>query len=144
MKDKISELALIITNQDNHFYSWEDVYDEKIERMKEVIFRIDKEEKVSNSTSLEIWEKATNDLAQQFANKYFDGGEWYWIGDQIGGVYCIADYFFILDRIIEALELRATYKQLIQFYDYELQCHEKDEAKTINFKNFVKYGFFNK
>jgi len=102
------------------------------------------EEKVSNSTPLQTWQKATNDLAQQFANKYFDGGEWHWVADQIGGIYCIADYFFNLDRIVEALELNATTDQLLEFYDYELECHELKKDKEINFKNFVKYGFIKK
>ena len=49
-----------------------------------------------NNIKLKKWEKATNELVDYFRKKYFgnNASDFYWIADQIGGVYTINDYFF--------------------------------------------------
>jgi len=48
---------------------------------------------------LAAWQKATNNLAQEFCDKYFDGTEdWDWTAGDIGSVLNVGDYFFSLDR----------------------------------------------
>lgn len=109
------------------------------------------------------WNIATNKITSLFINKYFgdceiswiknfdfveDGFEFqgsdgsedginlhgYWVGNDIGGILEISDYYFSFDRMKEALELNATEKQLFDYYDLELE-----EKIDINFKNYVKY-----
>jgi len=89
---------------------------------------------------LAAWQKATNNLAQEFCNKYFDGADdWDWTGGDIGSILNVGDYFFSLDRMVEALEINCTHELLIQFYDYEMECHYDGRLRKYNFKNWVKY-----
>ena len=94
------------------------------------------------------WQKATNDLAkatnalaQEFCTKYFETDDWYWVGypEDIGGVLEVADYFFGLDRIVDALEINCSYELLIQFYNYEMDRDKDKSLPRSNFKTWVKY-----
>jgi hypothetical protein len=89
---------------------------------------------------LAAWQKATNALAQEFCNKYFDGTlDWRWTGEDIGGNFEVGDYFFGLSRIVEALEINCSHELLIQFYDYEMECYYDKSLPRYNFKTWVKY-----
>ena len=89
--------------------------------------------------ALKNWQKATNKLAQEFINKYFDGFEdWEWI-DEVGGNLDVNQYVFNLSRIVEALEINCSYELLIQFYEYELDCYYDSDLPKYNFKTWVKY-----
>ena len=85
--------------------------------------------------------KATNALAQEFCTKYFDTDDWSWVGfpKDIGEVLEVADYFFGLDRIVDALEINCSYELLIQFYHYEMDCDKDKSLPRYNFKTWVKY-----
>lgn len=49
---------------------------------------------------LTAWQKATNNLAQEFCNKYFDGTkDWDWVAGDIGSPLNVGDYFFSLDKL---------------------------------------------
>jgi hypothetical protein len=87
------------------------------------------------------WQKATNALAQEFCDKYFETDDWSWVGcpEDIGGVLEVADCFFGLDRIVDALEINCSYDLLIQFYDYEMDCDKDKSLPRYNFKTWVKY-----
>lgn len=86
------------------------------------------------------WQKATNALAQEFCNKYFDGTvNWRWTGEDIGGIIEVGEYFFNLDRIVESLEINCSLDLLIGFYDYEMECHHDKNLPKYNFKTWVKY-----
>ena len=86
------------------------------------------------------WQKATNAIAQEFCDKYFNGTEdWDWVANDIGAPLNVADYFFSLDRIVESLEINCSYELLIQFYDYEMECYYDKSLPRYNFKNWVKY-----
>lgn len=98
---------------------------------------------------IDNWRKATDELARAFVRKYFpserDGRYCFWIADEIGSIFSVGDMFFEVDRMIEALENKATYEQLNDYADLELE-HALKELGTptpINFKNFVKYGYTN-
>ena len=96
---------------------------------------------------IEKWREATDEVAKAFAEKYFPEQEYnvdtFWVGDEIGSVFCIADMFFNVDRMIEAIELNATFDQMYDYYDAELEHCQEDSEKPmpINFKNYIKYGF---
>jgi hypothetical protein len=95
---------------------------------------------------IQKWRNATEELAQVFTEKYFPAEEYgkytFWAGDEIGGVFCVSDYFFDVDRMIEALELGATFEQIGDYVNMELEhCEENsDKPMPVNFKNYVKYG----
>lgn len=85
-----------------------------------------------------VWQKATNALAQEFINKYFNGSDWEWI-DEIGGNLDVRQYVFNFNRIIEVIETNCSYELLIQFYDYEIKCYYDKKLPKYNFKTWVKY-----
>jgi len=93
------------------------------------------------------WQKATNELAQEFCKKYFEAYDWSWVGcpEDIGGVLEVNGYYFGLDRIVDALEINCSYELLIRFYDYEGDCCRDENLLRYNFKTWVKYfaGFGN-
>ena len=87
---------------------------------------------------LKDWEYQTELLAGVFILKYFGKGtDNYWIGDDRSGVLCVNDYFFSLERVIQALRYSATKKQLFDYYGMETNATDKKPIR-ISFKNFVK------
>ena len=92
------------------------------------------------------WRKATHALAQVFTEKYFPEERFeidtFWVGDEVGSVFSVSDMFFNVDRMIEAIELDATFEQLHDYADAEIEHHEADisDSMPINFKNYVKHG----
>jgi hypothetical protein len=73
-------------------------------------------------------------LADYFANRYFgkDNDLW-WVGDDIGGVAVIADYFFNMSDIVEFIKYKYSRKQMFEYYDYKLDYqmkpnHKKDDV----------------
>lgn len=93
------------------------------------------------------WREATEQVAEAFIEKYFPEQEYnvdtFWVANRVGDVFCISDWFFDVDRMIEAIELNATFEQVNEYYDAEVEHHTEDGDKPmpINFKNYVKYGF---
>jgi hypothetical protein len=85
------------------------------------------------------WQKATNALAQEFCTKYFETDDWYWIGEDIGGLLDVNGYCFGIDRIVDALEINCSYELLMQFYKYEIDCYNDKSLPKYNFKIWVKY-----
>lgn len=82
------------------------------------------------------WNKATQALADKFVETYFEESECWWISDEVGGVYFVNDMFFSVDRMKEALELKATQGQLFDYYHLELER----KGVGYSFRAFVKYG----
>jgi len=94
---------------------------------------------------LKTYYEATDALAKAFVKKHFEENDFieplqWWVGDDIGGVYCVNDYYFDVDFMTTALKNKATLGQVIDYYDLSLEAYEN--SKTIaNFKNYIKYGF---
>ncbi len=90
------------------------------------------------------WRKATEQVAMTFVKKYFKGSIYgkdsFWVADRVGEVFCICDYFFDTSRMIEALELKATVDELIDYHDMEVEAGMEDRPIRINFENYVKHG----
>jgi len=87
---------------------------------------------------LKNWEKATQELTNGFLKQYFDEPDWYWIADEIGGTLFVNDWFFNLERIVECARYKPTYKQLIDFYELELDFAMKGKPMDINFYHYLK------
>ena len=89
---------------------------------------------------LKKWEYATQELTDKFIRKYFgkDAEAW-WVGDEIGGVLAVNDYFFGLDRIVGAMRFKATFEQLSDYHELEMEKIENGKD-LANFENYVKHG----
>lgn len=96
---------------------------------------------------IDEWYNTTEKVTRQFVKKYFPhevyGEDTFWVGDEIGSVFCVGERFFNLDRIIEALTLKATRTELYKYYDWEVDhCYVSPHtAPPINFKNYIKNKF---
>lgn len=98
------------------------------------------------------WEIATENVAKAFLKKYFPQEiykkDTFWVSDIIGETLHVSDRFFNLDRMVEILKFKATYEQLDDYYETELEwfCESQNQNKPFhtNFKNFVKYGWVGK
>ena len=68
------------------------------------------------------WEILTNSLVEKFLYDYFDdvNPDYWWVSDDIGGVFNYGDYFFSFDTILTCYKLDITFEQLINWYDFSL------------------------
>jgi len=75
---------------------------------------------------LEQFDKATDDLAKEFVEKYFGEGlvddDYFWVGsqDEDREVLCVNDDFFNLEDIVRILRYDYNTKQVLEFYDNRL------------------------
>ena len=93
--------------------------------------------------ALQDWYDATNKLARTFQAKYFPlacNPTSYWIGGHVGDIFAINDMFFSLQRMIQALELNATYQQLFDYDEAEQDAAMNgDEGLQMSFAAYVKH-----
>ena len=83
------------------------------------------------------YENSVNKLTTLFANRYFEDADFYWIGDEIGGVISINDCFFNFTDILDYIKNNYSKEQVFKYYDYALD--EATEDRTpINIKNYLK------
>jgi hypothetical protein len=79
-----------------------------------------------NQVELCYYEMACNQLAKYFVAKYFGkDAEYYWIGDDFGGVIEVADRFFDIKKIYAILKARLSKRKMFTQYDQELKDYEK-------------------
>ena len=89
------------------------------------------------------YEKIVQKIAKKFVKKYFSEEEEYWdyecfwIGDEIGGVLTVSDYYFNFDNILDYLKNNYTVEELFDYYDYYLDEAIKNKT-PINIKNWLK------
>jgi len=84
------------------------------------------------------WEKATDNLAKYFTARYFGkDAEAYWIADDIGGCYQIADYFFNTEHMVDYIRYGYSKDLMFKHCDYALRCAEKNKH-PINIKTYKK------
>ncbi len=92
------------------------------------------------------WRNASEEIAKAFTKKYFPdeiyGEDTFWVADEIGSIFCVVGMFFDLNRMIEALELKATRAELHNYYDAEIEHYAEgsDNPMPINFRNYIKHG----
>ena len=64
-------------------------------------------------------QKVCDEIAKVFTKKYYpdadycDGDDSWWVSDRPGSVFYICDRFYSVDRMIEALELKADRKSVV-------------------------------
>jgi hypothetical protein len=90
------------------------------------------------------YEQACNELVWSFISKYFIGEElkkehveWWWVGDGVGTVVAINDYFFDMPMIYKSMKLNVDSKLLFEYYDYALECYQNNKRPEYNFQNFI-------
>jgi hypothetical protein len=59
-----------------------------------------------------------------------------WVGNEVGGIANVSDYFVSMDTIIADIEMNATEDEFIKWYDYSLVANEFG-LDVPNFKNWV-------
>ena len=90
------------------------------------------------------WEQYTQRVADVFVNKYFgkNASDVYWIGEDIGGVMVINDYFFDLSDMIDFLRYNYSTDDMFEYYelrmDYELKKDNNPNTFMANIKNWKK------
>lgn len=106
--------------------------EEKIEVLTEVA-------KKANQDQLKVWEDSTNQIATNFAKKYYDTDEFYWVADDIGGVLHIADDFFDLNDIVDYLRYEYPVDKMFEHhhYAYDMWKNEKEDS-IICIRDYIK------
>lgn len=78
-----------------------------------------------------------NKIKELFILRYFcsknyliEDVETYWIGDQVGSVAVINDYFFNIEDMVLALDRTVSKKKLFAYYDQSIE-EKPDSLKTL-------------
>jgi hypothetical protein len=93
--------------------------------------------KKHQNTLLTKWYRATENLAQMFAIKYFgkDASDTWWVADDVGGVYVINDYFFEVGDMVEFLREGYGKDRMFEYMDYALKIRT-DGGHPLNIKAY--------
>lgn len=80
------------------------------------------DEDYKSSLSIEF-EAACNNYVREFIKKHeFDTCDAYWVGDDVGGIFAISDYFFDMDTIRIDIDENPDESELLEWYDYRLDA----------------------
>ena len=90
------------------------------------------------------YERACNKLLAAFIEKYYCDEEtsiedidYFWIGDNIGGVASIGDNFWGIENLVDAMRYKPSEGVLFDWYYYQLDCYHEDKPVGINMKNYI-------
>lgn len=93
--------------------------------------------------ALQLYEGSCQQLAEAFVRKYFRIKNWknyaiYWIGDQVGGVLAINDYFFDTNQMADFIRYKYTIKKMFEYMDYRDEFYTGEDLydKPINIKAY--------
>lgn len=72
------------------------------------------------------WKLLTEDITDIFIREYFEipddeEADFSWVGDDTGGIFEFADYFFNFSDVLACYKYKITKEQLFGWYDYCLQ-----------------------
>ena len=75
------------------------------------------------------WQRLTHKITEQWIAEYFElseedsasGIDYFWVGDEVGGILNYGDYFFNFSDILTCYKLKITIEQLINWYDFCLE-----------------------
>lgn len=84
---------------------------------------------------IEKWENQTIKITNQFLLDYFDDNnpDYFYIGDEIGGVFNYGDYFFDFSNVLICYKLGVTKEQLFQWYDFCLE----NQSTNISLDRYI-------
>lgn len=86
----------------------------------------------------ERYENAVHEYVLAFCRKHgyhYDPDEW--IGDNVGGIVMIADYYINFDNIRYDIDNDVPAEVFVQFYDYTLRLAMLDEEKHVNYPHYI-------
>jgi len=87
-----------------------------------------------------FYEKACNDITKRINRVYFDRKQTpCWIGDEIGCVCNMGDWFFDMDYMVTALKYEATEDQFFDYYNKQMEKTMKDEKMEYSFMDYIQY-----
>lgn len=88
------------------------------------------------SEFLKAWERETSNLAEYFSARYFGNGvtDSYWVADDVGGVYVIADYFFSVNDMVDFIKYSYSKENMFEYYDYALENFGKNPICIRDYK----------
>ena len=86
---------------------------------------------------LNTYYKACNDLLTAFLKKYYEEPEYFWVGDNIGGVACINDDFLNMYDIAEVMELNPEPDKFFEWMEYRNEKHMEGKD-PINFRTYLR------
>ena len=94
-------------------------------------------------SALTEWEKVTNKLVKEFCLKYFEHDDYEWVAGCVGGTFEVNGYYLNLDRVTESIKHNATYEDIVDYYelemDYSYLQNKIKDVKFFSFKNYVYY-----
>ena len=89
--------------------------------------------------TIQQYESACELVAKAFIKEYYEEAEWFWVGDEIGGVLCFGDEFFNMYILVDILKYKPTYEQLMEWY-YDVYINEEAET-NYNLKSYLGLFF---
>lgn len=83
------------------------------------------------SQILTNYELACESIALEFTLQYYADvdSEFYWIGDQVGGLLSVNDEFYDMQFMVEALRLKIGVKKMFEYYEYKMDPKVKSPNK---------------
>ena len=84
------------------------------------------------------YEVGCNALAKEFIEKYeLSFRDMYWVGDNVGDICCIGDFFFSTEAMKVAIDYDVDWKDLMAWYDYTIES-QAFHLITPNLESWVK------
>lgn len=95
---------------------------------------------MSKEKAREYFVKGCNEYLRLFCEKHdfdYEEAKKSWVGNCVGDVTCVGDYFVGLQSIIADIEHDAPEEEFIKWYDYNLVAHEFGFT-TPNFESWLR------
>ena len=87
------------------------------------------------------YEKAVNDYLCLFCKKHefdYEDAKDSWVGNDVGGIVCCADYFADMQTILADIDTDAPEEQFDLWYDYCTELRMLGNSQTPNFNSWLK------
>lgn len=95
--------------------------------------------RVQESKILSQYEKVCENLAKEFASKYFTKDPEIWfVGDDVTGTVYLNDHFFSINEMYEYLKYKYSSKKMFDRY-YDLLSHYEKNNSSEGFPNIKAY-----
>lgn len=88
----------------------------------------------------DLYVRGCNACLQLFCEKHgydYEDAKASWVGNEVGGIVCVNDYFVDMQTIIDDVDLATTEDEFLKWYDYCLEASEFG-LPTPNYKSWVK------
>lgn len=95
---------------------------------------------MSKEQAREYFAKGCNEYLRLFCEKHdfdFEDAKQGWVGSEVGGIVCCADYYVGMQTIIDDIEMDAPEEEFIKWYDYCLDADNLDIASP-SYKHWLK------